>query len=259
MMFQSTSTGDPNHFKWNGKELDSETGLYNFGARYYSPALGRFVTPDPRMISKQRMLDPQQWNMYSYSRNNPTSMFDPDGKEVTTLLTGQDYKNLVNALAQAYRKESFRSAFKDLKNNPMVHEFGKMKTTYTPVAPGSVVVNANPGKTDLLGVETGKNGNLDFSHAHTEIKADLDRTDAPNTEAHEVEHGVQAQTDPAGYADASTKGAGSPEYDKLENQAVDFADKVDNEKPTMSLKDATKEVKKLLPEPKPNQKKEEQK
>jgi hypothetical protein len=35
-------------------------------------------------------------------------MFDPDGKEVTTLLTGQDYKNLVNALAQSYRKESFR-------------------------------------------------------------------------------------------------------------------------------------------------------
>lgn len=83
MMFQSTSsTGDANHFKWNGKELDSETGLYNFGARYYSPALGRFVTPDPKMISKQKLFDPQQWNMYSYSRNNPTSMFDPDGKEV---------------------------------------------------------------------------------------------------------------------------------------------------------------------------------
>lgn len=89
MMFQSTtSTGDPNHFKWNGKELDAETGLYNFGARYYSPALGRFVTPDPKIISKQRMRDPQQWNMYSYSRNNPTSMFDPNGEEVRALDAG---------------------------------------------------------------------------------------------------------------------------------------------------------------------------
>lgn len=83
MMFQSIGgTPDPNHYKWNGKELDAETGLYNFGARYYSPGLGRFVTPDPKMISRQRMYDPQQWNMYSYSRNNPTSMYDPDGREV---------------------------------------------------------------------------------------------------------------------------------------------------------------------------------
>ncbi|HEY6250424.1 MAG TPA: RHS repeat-associated core domain-containing protein [Candidatus Angelobacter sp.] len=52
-MFQSTTTtGDPNHYKFNGKELDAETGLYNFGARYYSPALGRFVTPDPGLAKK---------------------------------------------------------------------------------------------------------------------------------------------------------------------------------------------------------------
>jgi hypothetical protein len=66
---------------------------------------------------------------------------------------------------------------------------------------------------------------------------------------------VQAQEDPAGYSDASTKGIGSPEYDKLDQQAEDFADKVDAEKPTMSLGDAKKEVQKLLPEPKPDQKK----
>lgn len=31
------------------------------------------------------MTDPQQWNMYSYSRNNPTSYYDPDGREVRAL------------------------------------------------------------------------------------------------------------------------------------------------------------------------------
>jgi RHS repeat-associated protein len=87
MMFQSGGA-DGNHYKYTGKEFDAETGLYYYGARYYSPALGRFTSPDPKIISRQRMLDPQQWNMYSYSRNNPTSYFDPDGKEVRALDAG---------------------------------------------------------------------------------------------------------------------------------------------------------------------------
>ena len=43
---------------------------------------------DPKVISRKKMVDPQQWNMYSYSRNNPTSYFDPDGREVQALDAG---------------------------------------------------------------------------------------------------------------------------------------------------------------------------
>ena len=71
--------------KFTGKERDAETGLDYFGARYVGSAQGRFTTPDPVMLSNQRMFDPQQWNMYSYSRNNPLSMIDPDGREVRAL------------------------------------------------------------------------------------------------------------------------------------------------------------------------------
>ncbi len=47
IMRQSTTTSPgANHYKFTGKELDDETGLYNYGARYYSPALGRYMTPD---------------------------------------------------------------------------------------------------------------------------------------------------------------------------------------------------------------------
>ena len=65
-----------------GKERDSESGNDYFGARYYSSAMGRFMSPDPKLISKQRILDPQQWNMYAYTRNNPLVAIDPDGKEL---------------------------------------------------------------------------------------------------------------------------------------------------------------------------------
>jgi RHS repeat-associated protein len=83
MLFQSsTDTSDPNHFKFTGAELDSESGLYHMGARYYSPGLGRFVQPDPLYITYARFNDPQQLNLYAYSRNNPTTFSDPSGLDV---------------------------------------------------------------------------------------------------------------------------------------------------------------------------------
>jgi len=63
----------------SGKERDSESGLDNFGARYFVSSLGRFLTPDPIHIMKQRLIDPQQWNMYAYVRNNPLRFTDPTG------------------------------------------------------------------------------------------------------------------------------------------------------------------------------------
>ena len=39
-------TGDSNHYKFNGKERDTESGLDEFGARYYASSLGRFTIPD---------------------------------------------------------------------------------------------------------------------------------------------------------------------------------------------------------------------
>ena len=70
--------------EFTGKERDAETGLDYFGARYFSSAQGRFTSVDPIGILKQKMIDPQQWNMYSYVRNNPLRLFDPTGMYVTS-------------------------------------------------------------------------------------------------------------------------------------------------------------------------------
>jgi len=69
--------------KFTGKERDAETGLDYFGARYFSSAQGRFTSPDPIHIMPQKLLDPQQWNMYAYVRNNPLRLVDPTGMYVT--------------------------------------------------------------------------------------------------------------------------------------------------------------------------------
>src|SRR5512138_1094559 len=57
----------PQHF--TGKERDTESGLDYFGARYYSGAMGRFVTPDEPFIGQHEDL-PQTWNLYAYTSNS---------------------------------------------------------------------------------------------------------------------------------------------------------------------------------------------
>ncbi len=64
------------HYKFTGKERDTESGLDNFGARYDSSSMGRFMSPDPLGGS---LVDPQTLNKYSYVRNNPINLTDPTG------------------------------------------------------------------------------------------------------------------------------------------------------------------------------------
>jgi RHS repeat-associated protein len=78
-----------NHYKFTGKERDSESGNDNFEARYNSSSLGRFMSPDPNNAGAVDQ-DPQTWNAYSYVRNNPLKYTDPDGQNVIVCIEGQD-------------------------------------------------------------------------------------------------------------------------------------------------------------------------
>jgi RHS repeat-associated protein len=66
--------------KFAGKERDSESGLDNFGARYFASTLGRFMSPDSTAYSSSH--NPQSWNLYAYTLNNPLKYVDPTGNTV---------------------------------------------------------------------------------------------------------------------------------------------------------------------------------
>ncbi len=64
------------NYLYTGKELDPETGLYYFGARYYDPILARFTTPDSVVAD---VYSPRDLNRFAYARNNPLRYIDPTG------------------------------------------------------------------------------------------------------------------------------------------------------------------------------------
>jgi RHS repeat-associated protein len=66
--------------KFTGKERDAETGLDYFLARYDSSAQGRFTSPDIKMPDLKHLVNPQKWNRYTYTLNNPFRYVDPDGQ-----------------------------------------------------------------------------------------------------------------------------------------------------------------------------------
>ncbi|PZR03443.1 MAG: hypothetical protein DI539_26285 [Flavobacterium psychrophilum] len=68
-------SGTPNDYKYNGKEVQTELGLgwLDYGARMYTPELGRFFTPD-RFAEKYLSFTP-----YQYGANSPLIYVDVNG------------------------------------------------------------------------------------------------------------------------------------------------------------------------------------
>ena len=66
---------DTDHL-FTGQILDESSGLAFYNARYYDPAIGRFITPDSIVPNP---LNGQDYNRYTYVRNNPVKYNDPTG------------------------------------------------------------------------------------------------------------------------------------------------------------------------------------
>ena len=78
-----TAAADATEHHFTGKERDTESGNDYFGARYYSSAMGRWMSPDwsakEEPLPYSQLGDPQSLNLYAYVFNNPITGVDPTG------------------------------------------------------------------------------------------------------------------------------------------------------------------------------------
>ena len=74
-------------FRFTGKEMDEETGLYYYGARYLDPKYSRWISTDPALseymagssVGAGGIYNTVNFNVYHYGNNNPIKYTDPTG------------------------------------------------------------------------------------------------------------------------------------------------------------------------------------
>ncbi|WP_165929308.1 DUF6443 domain-containing protein [Flavobacterium hiemivividum] len=154
-----------NKYKYNGKEFQDENiggnqlNLYDYGARNYDPALGRWMTIDPKAENSRR------WTPYNYAYNSPMYFVDPDGMQATP--PDDHFDSSGNFLYKDFKKtnniviHSGVPNFSQLNDEVQLKDFTFNKSNYSTL---SKIANHY---TKEAGVDLGKvhNGSISVSDA----------------------------------------------------------------------------------------------
>ncbi|SCW66070.1 DUF6443 domain-containing protein [Mucilaginibacter sp. NFR10] len=92
-----------NEYLYNHKELQEETGLYDYGARFYDPIAGRWTSVDP-LAEKFQAISP-----YDYVADNPLKFIDEDGRDIVAPNVSQRKQILSYINSQSSGKFDFNS------------------------------------------------------------------------------------------------------------------------------------------------------
>jgi len=155
-------------------------------ARFYAPWYGRFLSPDP--ARDQHFEETQSWNIYSYVRNNPITMIDPDGQNArVTVDSSTNSVRIVLPVVLNSRSVSpaqYKAAIEAGWNNQgkgwsvsgpgagMLSKSGISDPTYKVSVEARVVSSSEPKAVAALNKEFGSSvNNIKLSDTPTDQKA----------------------------------------------------------------------------------------
>jgi len=123
--------------KFTGKDLDEDTGLYYFNARWYDQSIGRFISEDP-------IKDGMNW--YTYAANNPLVFYDSTGlfaEQVDVVITPSAEMYKIGTLGIVEKTDSLDSLAEDFYGDPAKKELISIANNLDPenpvIRPGQVL------------------------------------------------------------------------------------------------------------------------
>lgn len=143
----------PNGPGYTGHVNDPDSGLVYMQARYYDPAVGRFLSVDPVTPAPGNTFN---FNRYDYTNNNPINHTDPDGRNLTEALGGLFYETGSFVTGNGFHGSQIVGALKDGYNGEgggVLNALGQDATTISVAAGG---IGALKGVASLAIRQTGE-------------------------------------------------------------------------------------------------------
>lgn len=175
----------PTENLFTGKERDAESGNDYFDARYYSSAMGRFLSPDWAIkvapVPYAKLSDPQTLNLYAYVLNNPLSHRDADGHWIQ--LNGDDdaRKKQLDALKTAVGSKAGAYLYDNTVDGK--HYVGILSGGQDGKGPSFNNINAASNKLGGIIEDTGRGASVQFVAPGTMIQGtkvdSIDRGGSP--------------------------------------------------------------------------------
>ena len=159
LLVDEHSSSEDLPYKFNGKEMDEETGLYYYGARYINPMASIWYGVDP-LAEKYKEI-----GSYVYCADNPINLFDPDGQ-----------KFIYNAQGKFLRKEGKDNLVyieRDGKLTQLIDHGNGMTDEQFNIAAHIVDVESSDAPNESLWIAHAANNAVDdkdVNYAHVRVK-----------------------------------------------------------------------------------------